>query len=143
MPIDDRWEKLNDHQWSSFADAWLAELRRGDPQKDDNIGLSVVLMGFTARPEQQWKFIRLVADRANSDDDLGHIAAGPLECLLGRHGEQVISDIESMANQDQKFARLLTGVYQYMMTDEIWARVQLLQSRVPNPLPSYHGGGGA
>ena len=51
---------------------------------------SVVMMNFTARPEQQWKFILAAVNHANSDDELGHLAAGPIEHLLGWHGEKFI-----------------------------------------------------
>ena len=29
MPLDDRWDKLNDAEWASFADACLAEFATG------------------------------------------------------------------------------------------------------------------
>ena len=137
MPIDDRWDKLNDAAWASFADAWLAELRGGNNSTDDNGGLSVTWMGFTARPEQQWKFIRLATSRAVTDEELSHIAAGPVECLLGHHGPQFIGEIEKEAAIDPQFARMLTGVWKHMMPDDVWARLQAVQVHVPNPLPSY------
>ena len=137
MPLDDKWDKLDDAEWASFADAWLAELRDGDDSEDDKVGMSVTWMGFTARPEQQWKFICLAASRAVADDELSHIAAGPVECLLGHHGAEFIEEVEKEAVADQKFARMLTGVWKYMMPDDVWARLQAVQAQVSNPLPSH------
>jgi hypothetical protein len=137
MPLDDRWDKLNDAEWAAFADAWLAELRGEDDSKDDNRDMSVTWMGFTARPEQQWKFIRLATNRAVTDDELGSIAAGPVECLLGHHGPEFIDEVEKVAAQSPQFARMLTGVWKYMMPDDVWARLQAVQAQVSNPLPSY------
>jgi hypothetical protein len=71
---------------------------------------------------------------ADSDHALGYIAAGPLEHLLGWHGESWIAKIEERAAIDPKFARTLTGVWQYRMSDLLWVRVQALQARVSNPL---------
>ena len=96
MPLDDRWDKLNDAEWASFADAWLAELRGENDAKDDDGGMSVTWMGFTARPEQQWKFILPVASRAVTDDELAHIAAAG-QCLLGHHGAEFIDEVEKEA----------------------------------------------
>lgn len=47
---------------------------------------------------------------AESDDDLGHIAAGPIEQLLGWHGDQYIERVESQSKLDEKFVRTMTGV---------------------------------
>lgn len=123
MPLDERWDRLDDAQWASFAESWLAELRSGDKSEDDRVGASVTWMGFTARPEQQWKFIRLATAAAVSDDELGHIAAGPVECLLGHHGVQFIDEVESLASGDPQFARMLTGVWKYMIPDDVWERL--------------------
>jgi hypothetical protein len=136
MPLDDRWDKLDEAQWASFADSWLAELRSGHDSEDDKVGMSVTWMGFTARPEQQWKFICLATSRATSDEELGHIAAGPVECLLGHHGPQFIDEVERLASIDSQFARMLMGVWTYMIPDDVWAKLQAVQARVPNPLAS-------
>lgn len=136
MPLDERWDKLDEAQWASFADAWLVELRGKDRPGDDSLGMSVTWMGFTARPEQQWKFICLATAHATSDDELGHIAAGPVECLLGHHGAQFIDEVERLATTDPQFARMLTGVWKYMIPDDVWARLQAVQARVPHPLKS-------
>jgi len=137
MPLDDRWDKLNVAEWASFANAWLAELRGENDSNDDNGGMSVTWMGFTARPEQQWKFIRLAASRAVTDDELSAIAARPVECLLGHHGPQFIAEVEKEAAQSPQFARMLSGVWKYMIPDDEWARLQSVQAQVSDPLPSY------
>ena len=87
-------------------------------------------MNFTANPKQQWQFIISAISYAESDDELGHIAAGPIEHLLGLNGEKYIDCVEALAQSNPKFARALTGVWQYKMTDEVWLRVKELQSKV-------------
>ena len=88
-------------------------------------------MTFVSAPEDQWQMVQEAIKQALDDTDLGHIAAGPLEGLLGRHGEECIALIEAEAARDQKFARAVTGVWKYMMTEEVWARVETIKSRVP------------
>ncbi|TWU17162.1 hypothetical protein Pla52o_55010 [Novipirellula galeiformis] len=131
---DPRWDDLTDADWDVFATAWNAELRGDDAQTqlpqlpwllDDppnTAGKYVVPMNFTASPESQWKFIVAAYWRGNEETH-GHLAAGPVEHLLGRHGDQYIALVEQMADDDPLFAKMLRGCYQNQMSDEIWRRL--------------------
>lgn len=130
MPIDERWDQLSPSDWDAFAQSWIAELRADTHDSDDDIGQSVVMMNFTARPEHQWQFILAEVAHA-ADEELGHIAAGPVEHLLGKHGDTYIEAVERQAELDSKFARMISGVWKYMMSDEVWARVEALKARFP------------
>ena len=66
-----------------------------------------------------------------SDDELGHIAAGPMEHLLGKHGDKYIEKVEQRAEADPRFARMLAGVWKYVMSDHVWARVEALKAKYP------------
>jgi hypothetical protein len=129
MSIAERWGQLSAADWDAFARSWIAELR-GVSSESCDAGQSVVMMNFTARPEHQWQFI-LAAIKHASDDELGHIAAGPVEHLLGNYGDAFIVEFERRAEMDAKFARMLSGVWKYMMSDEVWARVEALKARIP------------
>jgi hypothetical protein len=130
MPIDERWDQLSASDWDAFAQSWIAALRGTPSDSEDDVGQLVVMMNFTASPEHQWQFI-LAAIAHASDDELGHIAAGPIEHLLGKHGEKYIEKVEQRAEADPKFARMLSSVWKYMMTDEVWARVEALKTKYP------------
>jgi len=127
------WKELSPEEMAAFADEWLASL--SEESEEDPVGQAVVLMGFTAPPDQQWDFVAAAVARAETDEHLAHIAAGPAECLLGRHGDASIAWFEERSAADPKFARMMTGVWRYRMTDEVWERVQRLQARVEDPLP--------
>jgi hypothetical protein len=133
FPIDDRWLKLTNADLESFAQAWIDELH-GSKTAETEVGMSVTWMGFTAPADMQWQFILAAIRFAESDDELGHVAAGPIECLLGWHGPEFIDRVEQQAQRDMKFARAMTGVWRYLMTDEVWQRVEAIQRRVPDPL---------
>jgi len=150
MPfVDEKWNQLTDDDWHDFAQAWLAEVREDelredeplddDDESDSSLGQAVVAMNFTAPAEKQWKFILLAVSLAESEGELGDIAAGPIEHLLGWHGDEYISRIEEQAESDAKFASAMLGVWQYMMTEEIWARVQAIQERVEKQQTSNAG----
>jgi hypothetical protein len=132
MPIAERWDQLSASDWDAFARSWIAELRGVSSESQRDAGQSVVMMNFTAKPEHQWQFI-LAAVAHASDDELGHIAAGPIEHLLGKHGERYIEKVEQRAEADPKFARMLAGVWKHLMTDEVWTRVQALKARYAPP----------
>ena len=104
MPIDERWLSVTPEQMQQFAHDWLAELRL-EPCPEEGFGRSVVQMGFTAPSDRQWEFILAALAHAESDDELGHIAAGPIEYLLGWHGESYIDRVEQQASTDAKFCR--------------------------------------
>ena len=128
MPFDERWNKLSRADWDTFAKAWIAEIRKppSDNQPSDDeqtVGGQVVQMNFSATGEQQWKFILAAMKHAESDVDLSHIAAGPVEHLLSTNGQQYISLVEQEAAANPKFARMMKNVWQHLMSDEIWSRV--------------------
>jgi hypothetical protein len=134
MPIDERWQQMTRTDWETFANVWLAELHGSPSDSESDVSQTVVMMNFTAAPDHQCQFIRAAVAHAESDDELGQIAAGPVEHLLGWHGEKLIAQVEQQAGADPKFARMLTGVWKYMISDEVWARVQAIQVRVLDPL---------
>ena len=128
MFIDKRWQRLTPEQWDAFARDWLAVIREsagkpenvgaegaGEETRDPGAPLAVgdreTMMEFTSRPEEQWAFIRAAMARAETDDELGAIAAGPVEHLLGWHGAEAIDQVEQWAANDAKVARMLTGVW--------------------------------
>ena len=52
------------------------------------------------------------------------LAALPLENLLAKHGEVVIEEVEIIAKNDAELRKLLSGVWQNEMSDELFGRVQ-------------------
>ena len=134
MLIDPRWARMTPSEWNELSEAWLAERRGSASSPESDVSEIVVMMNVTATGADQWQFILAAVASAQSDDELGHVAAGPLEHLLGWHGDDFIAAVEQQAAGDPKFARMLTGAWRYRMSEAVWARVQALQAAVPNPL---------
>jgi len=130
MSIAEKWKGVN---VATLAADWLQEIRSG-ADVPDGFGSKVVLMDFTAPPEIKWAFLQAAVDSAETDDELGSIAAGPFENLLGHHGDKYIDLVEARCRKDAKFARMTTAAYRHMMSDDVWSRVQAIQAAVPNPL---------
>ena len=127
--FDSAWDRFDDQDWLDFASDWLVKLRTGVEPPDVDIDGLVVDLSFSAAPHHQWRFIEATVAGAETDSELGHIAAGPMEHILGWHGPDWIDVVEQRAKSDRKFERMLTGVWRYRMSDEIWARVEALQEK--------------
>lgn len=131
---DERWDQLSDATWRDFAIAWIEELRGntevmvpdlpdlfedGTPQ---DAGQFVVQMNFTASPESQWRFIEAAFEVAG-EEELGDLAAGPIEHLLSTHGEGCIERVEARAKAEPRFAMMLGKCYRHGMSDAVWERL--------------------
>ncbi len=118
-----------------MAEDWLAVNREkpetllDDDYEPSKVDLIVTEMRFDAPPEKLWDFILLTASLAETDWQFRQIGAGMIEHLLGWNGEIYIALVEKQASVDAKFGRALLGLNQYMMTDEVWARVQTLEEK--------------
>lgn len=62
-------------------------------------------------PEAAWPVILRLVARAEDDETLAYVAAGPLEDLLADHGAAFIERVEVEAARDSRFRRALTGVW--------------------------------
>lgn len=139
MKFDERWDRLSPSDWDAFARAWIAELRGETAESETSVGVTVVGMNYWARPKRQWQFI-LAAMANASDEELVHIAAGPVEDLLSKYGAHYIDEVERRAETDPKFARMLSGVWRLTMSDDVWARVEALQAKYGgSPEPDTEG----
>lgn len=112
-----------DDQIAQLATAWLAEI--ADPSGDE-IGQQVVMMNFTASADTQWAFIDACVADAQTDEQLGAIAAGPLEHLMSKFGADYIDCVEVRADADPRFRTAVGHMWQYRIADDVWARLQAL-----------------
>ena len=128
--IESHWENLTDEQWDHLARNWLLWADEDEEseigQKWGNIGARLGLLG---PGESIWRFLNLTLSLATTNKQLGAIAAGPIEYLLGRFGPEYIDRVEREVEVNEKLAKSIKGCNQFQMTDEIWARVQKLQAR--------------
>lgn len=112
---------------SQLATAWLAEIANSS---GDDIGKQVVMMNFTASANTQWEFIGACVAEAQTDEQLGAIAAGPLEHLMGKFGADYIDNVEAWADADPRFRAAVQHMWQYRIADDIWSRLQVLGAGV-------------
>lgn len=109
---------------------WIA-LMRAAPESAEHQRLfpvyDEICVLVEERPDEAWHFILEVLASDASTLILETLSAGPLEDLLVQHGERMIARVEAQAQRDPCFARLLGGVWQNRMADELWRRV--LQAR--------------
>ncbi len=57
------------------------------------------------------ELVAALLERAPDDDGVALVAAGPLEDLLHRHGQELVDVVERRARQDCRFGQALGGVW--------------------------------
>ena len=78
-------------------------------------------------PEEAWLVVQDLVRRATRDEVLAYIAAGPLEDLLCEHPYVFIDRVETLAAQDARFRRALSGVWGWSrMPPDIVARLDAI-----------------
>lgn len=118
---------MNEKDTEMLLTAWIAlheTGRSGALNSDPNFWAFEALNNLCSeQPEICWKVILAILARTSLDRVLANLAAGPLEDLLAQHGPEYIEIIETQARRDSDFRKLLGGVWQNSMTEEIWSRV--------------------
>jgi hypothetical protein len=122
---------------AQLLEEWLAWARWvNDPDRDPSTAGNYT--GFdefdwTVRnhPGLGWSAILAALEDERFAPYLGYLAAGPLEDLLCLHGANYIDLVEVQARSNPRFAKLLGGVWQSQMTEDIWNRVQSVWVQQP------------
>ena len=119
VPVDPR-------QMREIAAAWI-DLHR---LPEDSPGWQGKLWSFDRLwelvhddPEAAWSIIQIIRQEG-SDLVLSNLAAGPLEDLLVTHGDQFIDRVETLAEHDAQFRRLLAATWQNSMPPQLWKRIK-------------------
>ena len=125
---------MNEREMNRIVDAWIAgqDAEDGTPADEANWWAFSQVMDWVLKGEADllWQFILTTYKRDLSDRVIAALAAGPLEDLLAKHGQNYIDQVEQLAGRDERFNRLLGGVWRNSMTDAIWDRVQSARQQV-------------
>lgn len=123
---------MNEAELIALAESWIAFQKAPENSEEyDNLfwvfDREYELMN--QEPEEIWRLILKILSINNSNEIQETLSAGPLEDLLAKHGAAMIDRVEREAKSNPLFAKLLGGVWQNSMTDEVWARVQAVWNR--------------
>jgi len=80
-------------------------------------------------PETAWLLILEIHRQDQSMAIKQVLSAGLVEDLLALHGDAFIDRVETKAQQDPQFAKLLGGVWKFTMSDAVWTRLQAVWDR--------------
>ena len=70
-----------------------------------------------------WNLIEIILERDKEGKSLDILAAGPLEDLIVIGGDDCIEATEAWARADERFRRLLAGVWQSDTKRDVWERI--------------------
>ena len=124
---------MTDEDLNKLADAWIRDQHapKDSEEREDTYWASgeVIDMTYDGKSEELWQIILKIHERDQSITIQEILSAGPIEDLLSHFGELYIERIEEKARQDPAFAKVLGGVWQNRMSDEIWSRLQAVWDR--------------
>ncbi|HHL31133.1 MAG TPA: hypothetical protein ENJ41_01015 [Oceanospirillales bacterium] len=83
----------------------------------------VIELAYKSNYDELWKFIKHTYQQDILQKIISILAAGPMEDLLLKAGEQYIDDIKELARKYPKFNYLLGGVWQNYISADVWMRV--------------------
>ena len=125
---------MNEREMNRIVDAWIAgqDAEDATPADEANWWAFSQVMDWVLKGEADllWQFILTTYKRDVSDRVIAALAAGPLEDLLAKHGQNYIDQVEQLAGRDERFNRLLGGVWRNSMTDASWDLVQSARQQV-------------
>jgi len=75
-------------------------------------------------PEACWVIIEAIRQIDSNDAILSNLAAGPMEDLLGMHGDLFIDRIEVAASKDPQMKKLIGAIWQNAIPDNVWNRLK-------------------
>lgn len=78
-------------------------------------------------PRETFGAILAMVQIADSDELLAHVAAGPLEDFLGKHGDQFIEAVHAIALREPLLRHALEFVWRGSMSTNVWRRVEILK----------------
>lgn len=127
---------MSDVELYKIVAAWVAGQEAGDVTpgyQNKWWAISRVLAWAVpgGEPELLWRFILAAYPRELSGHAFGMLAAGPLEDLLSYYGPEYIERVETLAREDERFRRLLRGVWRLAMPDDVWERVRAARRESP------------
>jgi hypothetical protein len=114
---------VTDEQIEDLAESWISSEGSG-PAFEQLYDL------ILDDPENGWLVIQEIATRKLPEEVMAVFAAGPVEGLLAHHGQKLIDRVEEKARLNERFNCILGGVWQNMMSDDIWERVKKVRREV-------------
>ena len=123
---------MTEEALNNLADTWVRNYHTKDSEEQSETFWAISEehdLFFDGRSEELWQLILKIHERDHSIAIQQVLSAGPIENLLSKFGEQYIDRVEDKARKDPTFAKLLGGVWQSRMSDEVWARLQAVWDR--------------
>jgi Family of unknown function (DUF6869) len=114
-----------------LIDSWIrfyqdAMSRGGDlKENDENYWASKILDNLIRiDPESGWEIIEQIVAKTQDHAVLACIGSGPLENLLAKHGRDFVDRVVQKIREDARFAEVAASVWQNVISDDVWLRLQ-------------------
>jgi hypothetical protein len=114
--------------WIAFQHAW--DLNQTSPETEalwwayNAVGELVV-----SNPEDSWKLILMIHGLDQSEAINQILSAQTFEDFMEVHGPTYIARVETEVEKDLLFGRIVDGIWQARIRDDVWGRLTALQKR--------------
>jgi len=121
--------------FGKLIESWieLQKSNRRDLENDENFWAYEEINSLTKTfPLYVLDFIEAACKVTNDDKILASLAAGPLEDLLVKNGNVVITEIERRFIKDAKLKKVLASVWENDIDAKVWDRVRVVVGSTPS-----------
>lgn len=115
-----------------YAKKWitLVNMDTDSPEYDLLFNELMPVMDWPSEnPDLCWEFIQEVLNQTDDEKILYDLAAGPIESVLAHNPHKSIVILEDLSKKLPKLRNILDGVWQNLMPDDVWKRVQNLAKK--------------
>lgn len=123
---------MKDEQLKSILTDYVSNLdaREGTQAGEKKFAAHELMFEMASNaPNDLWRLFEIAWDFGLDERQLGMLAAGALENLLGHHGEDFIDKLETAARQNSKARFMVAGVWRGGMSNAVWERFLSLRER--------------
>jgi hypothetical protein len=116
---------MNKERRNEIVNAWIAMTiapQGGEVYEANFWSFDEIFDLCKDKPLEAWKVILDLVEVATTEDILAAVGAGPLEDLMCKYGETLISLVEQEATTNEKFLTAMRGVWLDSKDTPIWKK---------------------
>ena len=113
-----------------ICDEWLNAVENSvrSAEGDNHWTIDYVIdLCLDEKHEELWEVIKYLYPKQMKRRTFANLAAGPMKELLSIAGSRYIDEIEALANKDNRFGKLLGGVWRSDIEESVWVRVKTVR----------------
>ena len=109
-----------------IATYWINRYKRSNLKSETQWAYNALDELIATDPKIAFEVIVAIFNKTENEFVLENLAAGPMEDLLVRHGNEIICDVEKFTVTEPKFSHLLAGIWENNIHQNVLAKINVL-----------------